>query len=626
MFLVFPVLCFSQAKPSNMAYGLGSDVPKETNAIIRDFSTEIEIISKSKVIVKVKMIKTILDQEGKRKGIINWFYDNFSKYTSGNVWVYDTLGNIINKKRLSQMQDEGMSGLVSFFDDLRMKYFDPHVKITPFTVQYEYTKVISGFFQLPTWSPQPTSNTYVENASLNIINKSDINYRFFTEKFPDSSLLVQETENSILWITKNLKPVEIESYACKGRDQLPKIKLQLESFEMDGYLGEFKDWKSFGQWSYDLNNGRQDLPSETIKLMKELTDTIEGDYKKAEAIYNWVQDQTRYVSVQLGIGGWQTFTASEVDEKKYGDCKALSNYTMALLNSCNIEAYYSLVNSGESEESINPEELSNRFNHVILCLPFKGDTTWLECTSDDTPFGYISTFTDDRYALLIKDAESRLVKTTSYNLDENILQRKSIVQITSEGGMKANLKAIYHNLFVENRQYQLKEALPDQKDNLYNAVKINGFHIDYLSYQFHEASRPSITEIIDFTVRKIATTTSSRMFFPAFYLNRKKRKLSNNNDRKNDIILRRPLTNIDTIIYTLPIGFQVQSLPKERSIISDFGTYKTSIVQKENSIIYIRKEEKFKGVFKAERYEEFRKYKNSIIRADKASLVLEKIQ
>jgi len=209
-------------------------------------------------------------------------------------------------------------------------------------------------------------------------------------------------------------------------------------------------------------------------------------------------------------------------------------------------------------------------------------------------------------------------------LDDNILLRESIVQITSEGGMKASLNTIYNNLFVQNRQFQLSESLPDQKDNIYDLVNINGFHIDNLSYQFQENSHPSITENIDFTVRKIATTTSSRMFFPVFYLNKKKKKLNRNKDRKNDIILRRSFTYIDTIRYILPEGFQVQSLPKEKLITSDFGTYQTSIELDENNIIYIRKEEKFKGIFKADRYEEFRKYKNSIIKADKASLVLEK--
>lgn len=621
---ITPLIGFCQAKPQNMSLGIGPVVPKKTNAIIRNFSTDIEIASKSKIIIRVKMTKTILDQEGKQKSLINWYYNGFSKYILGNVWVYDTLGNILHKKRLSQMQDEGMSGLVSFFDDLRMIYYNPHLKAFPYTIQYEYTKVINSFFQLPQWVPQPYSNTYVEKASLNIVNSSNLKYRFFTENFPDSSIIMLKEGENISWKVNNLEPVDIESFTYKGSDQLPRIKLQLESFEMEGFQGEFKDWKSFGQWNYDLNKGRQELPAETINYMRALTDTIDSDYEKAEAIYKWVQNQTRYVSVQLGIGGWQSFTAREVDEKKYGDCKALSNYTKALLNSCNIEAYYCIVNAGSRENAINPNELSNKFNHVILCLPLSGDTTWLECTSDDTPFGYISNFTDDRYALLVKNHESKLVKTTIYHLDDNVLLRKSIVQISNEGGMLANLQAVYHNLFTENRRFQLNEALPDQKDNLYDLVHINGFHIDKLSYQFCEDSHPVITERVDFTVRKIAATTSTRMFFPIFYLNKKRKKLSKNADRKNDIILRRSFTYIDTIEYTLPSGYQVQSLPKEKSIISDFGTYQTKIKQKGNNIMFVRKEEKYKGIFKAKRYEEFAAYKNSIIKADKASLVLKK--
>ena len=624
LLFVLPFFGFGQAKPDNMVYGIGPNVPKEANAIIRDFSTDIKIISKDKVIIKVKMTKTILDEEGKKKDMINWFFDGFSKYTSGNIWVYDTLGNIIDKKRLSQMRNVGMAGLVSFFDDLRMIYYNPKIKKTPYTIQYEYTKVITGFFQLPGWSPQPYSKTYVENASLSIENESNLKYRYYTNSFPDSSLIFQEGEEINTWKVKNIKPVGIESYTRSGSKQLPRIKLQLESFEMDGYPGEFRNWRSFGQWSYDLNKGRQELPAETRKFIKELTDTIDNDYEKAEAIYHWVQTQTRYVSVQLGIGGWQSFSAKDVDEKKYGDCKALSNYTMALLSSVGINAYYSLVNAGVTKEPIDPTELSNEFNHVILCLPLNGDTTWLECTSDDTPFGYIGAWTDDRYALLIKYGGSRLVKTTSYSLDDNVLERKSFVKITSEGGMNASLKAVYHNLFIKKRQFQLKEALPDQKDNLYNIVGINGFHIDKLSYVFNSNKNPVLTENIDFTVRKIASTTSTRMFFPLYYLNKKNKKLKKDENRINNIIIKRSYTYIDTIHYQFPEGYYMKELPKGKSISSDFGTYQTNIQKSENGLVYIRKEEKFKGAYEASRYDEFRKYKNSLIKADKASLVLEK--
>jgi len=624
-FLITPLIGLAQSKPKTMYLGAGGDVPIETSAIIRNFSTEIDIKSKDRVVIKVKKAITILDDDGKGQSDLFWTYDSFSKILNGKIWVYDTEGNMIEKLYLQDMRDVGLSGYTAFFNDLRVKYYQALVKKTPYTIQFEFTKVLTGFFQLPTWVPQATTDTYVEQASLEIVNYSHLNYRYYLISFPDSSLSFTEQGNQKIWKVKGLIPIKTEGYSIERSDQLPDIRIQLESFEMDGYPGEFKDWASFGQWSYDLNKDKQELSLETKALIKQMTDTLETDREKAELIYNWVQDQTRYVSIQLGIGGWQSFSALDVDEKKYGDCKALSNYTMALYKSVGIESYYSLVNAGSSEHSIDPEELSNKFNHVILCLPFDGDTTWLECTSDDTPFGYISSFTDDRYALLIKDGGSKLVKTTRYTLNENLLQRISNIQITSGGGIKGNLKAEYHNLFVANRQFQMKEALPDQKDNLYSMVGLNGFQIQRLTYQFHEDIHPSIYEELDFTVRKIASTTSTRMFFPLFYLNKKKKKLKKDEDRVNDIIIKRSYTYIDTIHYQLPEGYQMKALPKEKSFISDFGTYQTKIHPTENGLIYVRKEEKFKGVFEASRFDEFRDYKNKIIKADKASLTLEKI-
>jgi hypothetical protein len=51
---------------------------------------------------------------------------------------------------------------------------------------------------------------------------------------------------------------------------------------------------------------------------------------KAKLIYDYVQQKSRYVSIQVGIGGWKPMDASDVDRLGYGDCKGLTNYTKAL--------------------------------------------------------------------------------------------------------------------------------------------------------------------------------------------------------------------------------------------------------------------------------------------------------
>ena len=64
---------------------------------------------------------------------------------------------------------------------------------------------------------------------------------------------------------------------------------------------------------------------------------MNNDTDKISALYKYMQDKVRYVSVQVGIGGWQPIEAETVDRLSCGDCKALANYMESLLDVAGIK-------------------------------------------------------------------------------------------------------------------------------------------------------------------------------------------------------------------------------------------------------------------------------------------------
>ena len=152
-------------------------------------------------------------------------------------------------------------------------------------------------------------------------------------------------------------------------------------------------------------------------------------------VYEYFQNKTRYVNVQIGIGGWQPIEANTVDRLGYGDCKALAFYLKTLLDKVGVKSYYTIIHAGNDAEALIKDFPSNQFNHVILCVPMenKKDTIWLESTNQIIPFGYIGTFTDDRDALLIDESGGRIVHTPKYTAQDNIIIRKATVTLMENG-------------------------------------------------------------------------------------------------------------------------------------------------------------------------------------------------
>lgn len=453
-----------------------------------------------------------------------------------------------------------------------------------------------------------------------------MDFRYKELNIVDSVGIVMEKNNKkYTWEINNHPAYEKEPYSAGFSDRAPGVILAPYTFKYEGHEGSMESWSSLGEWSYELIKERDSLPEETVTMIRERVAGIEEQEEIIREIYNYIQSRTRYVSIQLGIGGFQPFTAYEVDEKGYGDCKALTNYTKALLSAAGVKSYYSQVKSGRGEQDIYLDIPSNQFNHIILCVPLEHDTLWLECTSQEVPFGYIGNSTDNRHVLLITEEGGKIARTRVYKQDENRQIRNAEVILDDNGNGKATISTTYTGLQYDEVSSILNDSYEDKVKWYQRRLDIAGFHLNDFSHEVVKKQVPEVTAYLDLDLRNYASITGKRMFLPLNILSNYIHPPEKCRDRKSDVLLKTSFYDSDTIIYHLPETWQVEHITDDIQLVSPFGEYSSTISIEDKKLTYTRNYKRNSGRFPPDAYRELYDFLKKVYKADNAKAVLIRI-
>jgi hypothetical protein len=338
-----------------------------------------------------------------------------------------------------------------------------------------------------------------------------------------------------------------------------------------------------------------------------------------------VQNKTRYVSIQLGIGGWKPMLAADVDRLGYGDCKALSNYTRALLAIVGVPAYNTVVYGGDEKKSLMPDFASLQGNHMILCLPTAKENIFLECTSQNTPFGFQGNFTDDRLVLVVKPGASELVKTKVYEDTKNLQLNKGEYTISEEGNFSGNITSISEGIQYDDK-FLIEKDLPTDQEAHYKErwAAIENLKIDKLAFE-NNKDAIQFTEKATLTATEYAKTVNGKMMFALNAFNRNNHILPRIRSRKTPFEIQRGYLDKDEVVVNLPKGFAMEFLPESSVVTSKYGNYKLEISKiAPDKIKYIRTNQLNSGVYTNKEYDDFRAYKEQIARADNTKIILTK--
>ncbi len=624
-FLFLIISCNSTFAKKKIIYPI-ADIPQQllsgADAVVREKTTLLEVFSESKVIYFEKYVITILKESAEDKALFEVGYDKFSSVSNISATVYDAEGKKVKSIPISEIRDFTAISGFSLYEDSRVKVIDPKQTIYPYTVEYSWVKKYNSAFYIHGWNAFQDYNSSVEKLSYKLKYPSEfkINYKEFN--LANKAVSNVEDDKKVLeWGVTNYKAPQYEALSDNLTKWTPAVRITGENFELDGYAGSFKSWKEFGQYISELKKGRDNVPAETIKQLKTLLKEDMTDYEKISAIYKYSQNKNRYVSIQEGIGGWQPFDAETVDRLSYGDCKALSNYVVTLLNNLGYQAYYTLIYAGE-QSFVDKDFIANSFNHIVACVPLKNDTIWLECTSSYKPCGYLGDSTDDRFALLIKEEGGELVKTPAFSIEENNQFTSGIYKISPEGEGKCEVKITYRGAMYDD-QYGL--VIMDETDRRKRIIKsIDIPHFDLLDYKLvpNKVRNPSLDKVLTISIPGFASKMGDRLFFSLNGMNQSGGALPYSRNRKSPMLISKPFSENDSITYELPEGYKMEALPEPVEMKSEFGEYRSHAKLLGDKIIYKREVKIRKGQYAKEKYNDFVEFLEKVSKHDEAKAVL----
>ena len=624
--LFFSNLFFAQ-KSEYTVTTISDSLKNNANAVIRLSDITITISSQNAMIITTKVVTTVLNEFGLRNLNLSENYDKNRKVSKIEAIAYDAFGKELKSFRKKDFKDVSVADGISIFNDNRVLNLDYTPTVYPFTMVYESQIETSNTAFIPSWSPVDDYYVSTENTKLTISFKPELKVNFKELNFSKKYLINKTSTNGqINFYSANVQASKKEELAPVFSKVFPLVIFGLDKFHLEGINGVANSWNEMGKWFYDnILNGTTELPEETKVKVKNLVANETDPLKKAEIIYKYVQDKTRYVSIQEGIGGWKPMNAKDVDKLGYGDCKALTNYTRALLNEVGVQSFYSRLYGQNTNKEIYSDLVSFQSNHVILAIPNKNDYLWLECTSQIQPFGFQGGFTGNRNAFLIKPDGGEIVRTKTFDENDNLKQIKGSYKISDDGKITATLKIESFGLQYDNQFQKERLSKEDQIKN-YKEEYSNINNISFSKINFiNDKNKIKFTEEFELEAKNYAQNVNGKLMFAINAFDQSSYVPKKHRTRELPFEIESGYTDEEEITVTLPYGYVVEAKPNGAELKTEFGSYKIDfIISNNKNIICKRKLIINKGFYESSKFENYRKFRETIAKTDNSKVVISK--
>ncbi len=640
-FLLTAILCAAPAARASTPDWLRAaaqqtlpEYPKDTNAVML-LSEQITTVKDSGEIETLyRAAYKILRPAGRGFGNVEVHFDSQTKLTYLKAWGIPADGKDFEVKEKDAVE-KGTSG--EFYSDQRVKILEIPGADPGNVIGFEFVQKRRPFILQDDWDFQ--EKIPVRHARF--VLQLPPSWEFTSHWSNAPSKDPQATGNQYVWELENLSPVEIEPGMPPWRAVAGRLDVNYFPSGSSQAGQAQNTWRSLGLWYSNLTEQSRNSSPELKQKVAELTTNAPTPLDKMKALTSFMQRDIRYVAIEIGIGGFQPHPASEVFAHRYGDCKDKATLLGSMLHEVGIESYYVLIHTDRGVvQPDSPSALT--FNHAILAIrvpdgmdvttlyavvdqPKLGRLLFFDPTNSYTPLGYLPTYLQANYGLLISKDGGDLVELPLMKPATNRLIRSAKLVLNSEGTLSGQVSEVRWGAPAAEQRAQFMRASSTDRQKViedFLGSFVSGFSLSQASVDGLDKFDQNLTLQYHFVAQNYAKSAGNLLVVRPRVMGAKGTDLMEIKQRKYPVEFSSATLQTDTYEIQLPPGFVVEDIPDSVKADYSFGEYSSKCEVKGNVLFYQRTYEIKDVIVSTKGLDDLKQFFRQIATDERSSAVL----
>ncbi len=589
-----------------------------------------------KTTLRFRQVIKILRPRGREYATPVAWFRNDRKLLSFHVWTIGPDGHQYTVKD-NEIVERGAEAWGILFNDVRYKTASPSGADPGGIVAYEFVQeapIYSGeeswFFQ----NPIPTTRSVFE-----VDLPPGWQHRAIWCRYA-STQPTEVAPNHYRWELTNIPGIDLVDVPLAPREDALAGRMVVH-YAANALPDGDQLWTRIGEWYNQLAAPKTEAPAEIASQSRQLADPNADFMIRLQQVATFMQQQIRYVGIEIGIGGLIPHSAADVYRNRYGDCKDKVTLMIAMLDAVGIRSTWVMVDVSRGVVDAGTPSLVG--NHMIAAIEIpKGyDNPRLKAvvtartgkrylifdpTNQYVPIGLLPTYLQGGQGALMAGADSQVIPLPVLEPGNDTVDRSAEFELAADGSLKGSVTVSREGASSDDlRHFFAMSSDKEMRESLEKSLRrdFSEFELTSENVQNVRDLDKQLTMRYDVSVTSYAKNAGTLLLIRPRVLGSDVT-LLRDEPRKVPIQFEAIGDWRDSYELKIPPGYSVDELPDPVDVDTDFASYHSAVKAEGQTLRYTREYVVKKLIIGADRYPALCNFEARINTDENSSAVLKK--